>query len=70
VLTAHPGTFAPGASHLAYRWYRNGTALAATGVRYTVRSADRGALLTVRVTATRSGYVTVIVRSAGRRIGR
>jgi serine protease len=70
LLTAHPGTFRPGAPHLAYRWYRNGKATAATGTTYRLHAADRGAAIRVRVTATRSGYRTAVVMSTTRRIAR
>lgn len=70
VLTAHPGVFHPGAAHLAFRWYRNGAPLAATGPRYTVRAGDRGASITVRVTATRGGTVPAVATSTARRIAR
>ena len=70
LLTAHPGTFRPGAARLAYRWYRNGKATSATGTSYRLHAADRGAAIRVRVTATRSGYLSAVVMSTTRRIAR
>ncbi|MCU1473470.1 S8 family serine peptidase, partial [Amnibacterium sp.] len=70
VLMAHAGVFRAGATGLTYRWYRDGAALAATGTRYRLRAADRGASLTVHVTATRNGYRTAVVVSGARRIAR
>jgi serine protease len=69
-LTVHPGAWHPGATRLSYRWYRDGHALAATGSHYRVRAADRGARLTVMVTATRTGYAKAVARSLARGVAR
>jgi Leucine-rich repeat (LRR) protein len=64
VLAAAPGTWSPTPSHLAYRWYRDGTAIkGATHSAYRLTTADAGRPITVRVTATRSGYTTASVLS-------
>lgn len=48
----------PGTS-VAYQWLRGGEPIAgATSKSYTVRAADRGTALAVRVTATKAGYAT------------
>lgn len=70
VLTAHAGTFRPSPTATAYRWYRNGRAVAATGSRYRLHAADRGAKITVRVTVTRSGYTAAVSTSGYRRVAR
>ncbi|HKT56928.1 MAG TPA: CHAP domain-containing protein [Microbacterium sp.] len=64
-LTAKPGTWSPAPVTLAYRWYRNGVALTgATAATYTLTTADRGTAITVVVTGSKSGYLTVSRRSA------
>jgi hypothetical protein len=69
-LTAKAGTWTSGV-HLAYQWRRNGRPIAGADHRqYTVRRADRGAVLTVRVIGTRSGSARAVETSAGRRIHR
>lgn len=70
LLSAHGGAFPPGREHLAYRWYRNGTATSVAGTVYRLRAADRGASFRIRVTATRSGYVSAVAWSGTRRIPR
>ena len=45
---------------LAYRWYANGKAISkATASTYTVRKAQKGKRITVRVTGRKTGYPTV-----------
>ena len=64
---ATPGTWGPGSISLAYRWKRNGTNITdATSATYVIVGADRGASITVEVTATRTGYTTVTKSSAAR----
>lgn len=64
-LVAKPGAWSPAPTAFAYQWFRDGQAISgATGQRYVVRAADRGHKLTVTVTATRDGYVTLVRRSA------
>ena len=64
-LTATAGTWQPTAT-LKYQWYRGATAISgATTTTYTVADGDRGQTLTVRVTGTRTGYITKAVSSAG-----
>ena len=59
-LTAVPGEFVPVQSKFAYQWYRGATAITgATGVSYTLTSADKGQKVKVRVKAYRTGYSTV-----------
>lgn len=53
-LTAHPGEWDTAGLRFAYQWSRDGVAIpGATERKYTVRSADQGAELTVTVTATK-----------------
>jgi hypothetical protein len=59
VLSAKPGTWRPIGVALTYQWYRNGKAIVgATGIRYTVVVADKGARLKVKVTGALAGYST------------
>ena len=59
-LTASAGTWSPAPVALSYQWYRAGTRVAgATKSTYSVTSSDAGAALTVAVTATKAGYVTL-----------
>jgi hypothetical protein len=47
---------------LAYQWLRNGVPISkATSAKYTLVSTDAGKQITVRVTATASGYATVVL---------
>lgn len=58
-LTAIRGTWAPSGVTYTYQWFRNGSAIrGASGKTYFVAAADRGARLTVRVTAAKTGYLT------------
>jgi hypothetical protein len=65
-LTAWRGTWTPSPTTTTFRWYRNGVAISgATAKTYTLRSADRGSRITVKVTGARSGYATLTRTSAG-----
>lgn len=58
-LTAASGAWTVGTT-LKYQWYRSGVAIVgATGSKYTVVAADHGKSMKVRVTGTKSGYVTL-----------
>lgn len=67
-LTVKPGTWKPSKVHLTYRWYRDGAAIGrATHSTYKLVSADRGSTISVKVTGSKSGYLSVTKsRSAGR----
>ncbi|GAA3686428.1 hypothetical protein GCM10022237_51040 [Nocardioides ginsengisoli] len=66
-LTARAGTWAPTPT-LRYQWLRNGKAIkGATGATYRLVKADRGKRITVRVTASRPGCLTVVKVSAATR---
>ncbi len=66
LLKARVGTWSPTPTTLTYRWYRDGQAIAgATHKGYTLTKADAGHVITVKVTAKRSGYTTMTKRSAG-----
>ncbi|RIJ76679.1 hypothetical protein D1871_11455 [Nakamurella silvestris] len=70
-LTATTGSWTPAATTYRYQWKADGKAIAgATGRTFTVRTADRGRLITVTVTGSRSGYTTKAVASAGVRINK
>lgn len=64
-LTAKPGTWAPAPDSFAYQWYRSGTAISgATAATYTLTSTDLGKTMTVKVTASKTNYVTTARTSA------
>jgi hypothetical protein len=57
-LTAVAGTWDSGVV-LSYQWLRNGVAISgASSLSYTVVLADRGALMAVKVTGSKTGYVS------------
>ncbi|GAA3672283.1 hypothetical protein GCM10023081_08290 [Arthrobacter ginkgonis] len=57
LLSVETGTWAPEPGRLRYRWYRDGHPIhRATGPRYRVDAEDRGARLSVKVTAVREGF--------------
>ena len=56
-VAAKVGTWTPGGLAFGYQWLRNGAPIAgATAASYKVAAADVAKALSVRVTATRSGY--------------
>ena len=58
-LTVRTGPWSP-APTFAYQWFRNGKAISgATRTTYKLVTADGGARITVRVTASKAGYETV-----------
>ncbi len=68
-LTAVTGTWKPTPTTFTYQWLRSGAAIAgATAATYTPVSADLDRGLSVRVTATRSGYTTTSATSAARTV--
>lgn len=62
----------PDADRVSYQWYRNGKAIANNGWKrtYTVVAADKGKKLTVRVTASKDGYVTKVRGSSAVTVSR
>ncbi|MCI1748293.1 MAG: CHAP domain-containing protein [Acidipropionibacterium sp.] len=63
-LTAKPGTWSPAAT-LSYQWLRDGKAISgATKSTYKIATADRGHKVSVKVTASKSGYLTTVKTSA------
>lgn len=59
-LTAKPGTWKPSGVKLSYRWLRNGKSISgATKSTYTLKKADVGKKISVKVTGKKSGYKTV-----------
>lgn len=66
-LTAAKGSWVAPGHTFGYQWLRNGRAIrSATRATYTLTRADRGARISVRVTARRSGFPTVIATSPAR----
>jgi hypothetical protein len=58
-LTAGHGTWTTGTT-FTYRWYAGGTAITgATAATYTLKSAQKGKVITVKVTGKKAGYTTV-----------
>jgi hypothetical protein len=59
-LTANPGAWTPSPDKVSIRWYRSGKAISgATKATYKVTKADYKKAITVKVTASGSGYQTV-----------
>lgn len=68
-LTAVRGTWSPTPSTFRYQWLRDGTAIAgATASTYVATVADVDKAVSVRVTASRTGYVTTSATSSGKTI--
>jgi len=63
-LTADAGTWTPAPVGVGYQWLRAGANIdGATDATYELTAADAGKIVTVKVTATKSGYRTVTLRS-------
>lgn len=70
-LKAGKGTWAAYQHTYSVRWYRNGVPITgATKFSYLVTTRDKGKVLTVRVTAKRAGWPSVVAKSLGRRVAR
>lgn len=70
-LSASPATLSPAATGLAYQWLRDGAAISgASDVTYTPTAADAGAALSVRVTASRTGYETLELTATPQTVAR
>jgi hypothetical protein len=69
-LIAGKGTWSPTATYTyRYQWKRNGISVrGATAATYRVSKADKGRIITVVVTATRTGYLAGSVSSLGVRV--
>ncbi|CAN7460242.1 carboxypeptidase regulatory-like domain-containing protein [Terrabacter sp. LjRoot27] len=64
-LTAVPGSWGPAPVTLTYQWYRSGTAISgATASTYRLTTTDQTKTITVKVTGSKSGYLTVARTSA------
>jgi hypothetical protein len=64
-LTAKVGKWAPGSATLTFQWKRGGTVIkGATSAKYKLVTPDAGRSITVSVTGTKSGYVSVTKTSA------
>jgi hypothetical protein len=69
-LSAKVGTWDSGVK-LAYQWLRNGVAIkGATKATYKLAAADKGKKISVKVTGTKPGYVTVAKTSATKTISK
>ena len=65
-LKAVPGIWAPTDVTLSYRWMRNGVSIKnATAATYLLNAHNHGAVITVRITATKTNYLPAVVISAG-----
>ncbi|MFT4280176.1 glycosyl hydrolase 53 family protein [Microbacterium sp.] len=70
-LTASAGEFTPAVDHVDYQWLRDGAAISgATASSYVVVAADRGAELSVRVTASRAGWTSASATSGSVKVDR
>lgn len=64
-LTARPSTWSPSPITLRYQWLRNGKTISgATKSTYALASADAGKSISVRVTGSRTGYISASRTSA------
>lgn len=64
-LTAKPGTWAPATVTLKYQWLRAGKVISgATASTYKLVTADAGKTLTLKVTGSKTGFVSVAKTSA------
>ncbi len=64
-LTANPGAWGPAPVTLRYQWYRSGSAITgATTATYSSTAPDAAKTLTVKVTASKSGFTTFARTSA------
>lgn len=63
LLTADPGTISPLPDTVAFTWFADGVPVG-TGPTYRLTTADAGALISLRVVASRTGRVTASVISA------
>jgi hypothetical protein len=68
-LTAHAGKWMPSGVRFAYQWYAGRSAIKGAK-KATLKLSDAwvGKAISVRVTGSRSGYVSVVKRSASRRV--
>ena len=68
-VQADLSSWTPAPTKVTYRWLRNGKAITgATGATYTVSAADLKKNLSVRVTASRTGYYALIATSAAAKV--
>jgi len=59
-LTANTGAWTPTPTSYAYQWYRSGAAISgATAKTYKITASDASKKMSVKVTASRSGFVSV-----------
>lgn len=69
-LKASVGTWSPSGLRYDIRWLRNGTAIKKGGLSYRITRADRGKKLSLRVTASKSGYPSKTASSRAVRVKR
>ena len=63
-LSASPGEWTPAPTTVAYQWFLNGAVIrGATGSTYVVGSKDVGRQVSVRVTGSKTGYVSTVRES-------
>lgn len=69
-LSVKIGKGSPSGIRYSYQWIRDGKAIkGATGVRYTLKAADRGSRIAVKVTGAKAGYASrSAVSSATQRV--
>jgi hypothetical protein len=70
-LTGNPGTFATDDLEVTYQWTRNSVAIAnATGLQYSLVSADAGKVVAFTVTATKPSHTTSVQIATATTIGK
>ena len=68
-LTVSAGTYSVGGVTVKYQWLRNGAAISgATGTSYTATATDLSKSLSVKVTASKTGYTTVTSTTAATKV--
>lgn len=67
VLTCSKGTWSPVPSAYTYKWYR-GTKVIGSRATYKAVRADKGKLLSCKVTTVKAGYTAGVAKSAARKI--
>lgn len=69
LLTCSPGTWSPAATSYKYQWFRGAAAISGKTARtYRTVRADKGKLVTCRVTAVRTGHLSGVAKAPARKI--
>ncbi|RYG57010.1 MAG: hypothetical protein EON56_03215 [Alphaproteobacteria bacterium] len=69
ILTCSKGTWSPAATSYKYQWFRGTTALRGkVASTYKTVAADKGKLVTCKVTALKTGYTSGLAAATARKI--